>query len=223
MNINILSNIFEYANRFQIPLKADSEKNIIIHLSKLSYLYNMKVKEYNNEVNKHFNVINKLCEYFGDENIKVEENFGISEIYVNPGYSRINIKGITTIDLRTDFYYNNNSTNPDFIMVLFDVADKESYNNYLGSMCRSYINIPDLINAINDIPLWREKYYNNPSNEQLNFERILDIQNIWDYKIELMDEIMELWLNSEYYITQEYFELNIQIEYLDKILEELET
>ena len=109
MNANILSLIFEYSNKFDLPVPTKNEKEIVANLAKTSYLQHVKAQKYNQQVKRFTQVINELRTVFGHENVLIKEYYGNPHTFENPGHASIFICGSTLVDdsisIRTDMHY----------------------------------------------------------------------------------------------------------------------
>lgn len=109
MNANILSLIFEYSNKFNLPIPTKNERKIVASFAKTSYIQHVKAKKYNQQVMRFGNVINDLRIAFGHENVIIKHYHADPYTFEHPGHATIVISGITfeghSISLRTDMHY----------------------------------------------------------------------------------------------------------------------
>lgn len=159
MNANILSLIFEYANKFEFPSPPQEEKTIVAHLAKLSLMQHIKAMAYNCEVAYLMQVINELNKAFGRQNVVIHGYYGNSKTFYAPGHVRISVTNLVdSFSLRTDMSYSEPMGYlPGVIEVLGGIEDCI----YPSDNCREYKDVKDLIKAIRWTPYWEEIQHSN--------------------------------------------------------------
>jgi hypothetical protein len=202
-----LVTIFEYANKHELYFEANDENDIILCIARLSYMAN----KYDIEIKRFYLIIKQLQKQFGENNIYFEH----LKTPQRPGHANVTIKGYAKIEIHTDLQFIGvHSIQENSIATCGGIIDKTSYlkasQDEYENESRLYDSVNDLISAISEVPMWKNKI------EDL-FYRDWIRNELSDELQEYITTMTELEIEAEFgtdIITQETIELNIIIENL---------
>ena len=164
MNANILSLIFEYANKFELPSPPQEEKAIVAHIAKTSNMQRLKMAAYEREATRFLAIIDDLRNAFGQHNVVIHSYYGNASTYKRPGHAEISIIGyVSNISIRTDSYYEEPAAYvPNSIEVFGGIQDSE----WPSGGIREYHQVQRLIEAIRHTPDWEAIQHDSPEESQ---------------------------------------------------------
>lgn len=164
MNTDTLKLIFNYANKFDIECDPKAnESSIATHLAKLSFTQHKKATAYNKELQYFNQVADTLRSVFGDDQVSIIYH-GNPHTFTGAGSSTVAIKDIIVFDMITNSESVGQAqgflSSP--ICVFGDIIDERTYKyinqdwgDNLGS--RWYNSVMELVEAIQDMPLWEDE------------------------------------------------------------------